>query len=137
MDSEKGAFDIFSQGLVFAAGSAIIALSAGVGMSYAFRYDYAVVYLSFVGFILGYRVAQIGYHNGKESYLVFLKDVWRLKDHKINVISFLGGSLFASLGFILLGKAVSAMSLTLGLSAGAVIGGGYILSHWAVNNRLV
>lgn len=137
METEKGLLDSVSSKLVFLIGSVIIAISSGTGMTYAFKSDYMVVYLSFVTFIIGYKMAQTGYHNGKDSFLIFLNDIERLKNQKINIISFLGGSLFISLGFVLLGKAVFQMSLILGLSSGAVIGGGYILSHWAVNNRLV
>lgn len=137
MTRQKGVLDSLSSKIVFLAGSLIISISSGAGMTYAFNSNYLVVYVSFVGFIIGYKIAQIGYHNGKESFMIFLSDLSRLKNQKVNLLSFLGGSLFTSLGFVLLGKAVFQMSITLGVSSGAVIGGGYILAHWSVNNRLV
>lgn len=129
--------DSFSSLGLFAAGSALIAVSSGTGMTAAFASEPLKVYLSFVGFVMGYKIAQTGYHNGIKSYRIFLEDVEKLKNYKTSFVSFLWGSLFISLGFVLLGKAVVEMSAMLGLTAGAVIGGGYILSHWAVNNRLV
>jgi hypothetical protein len=127
----------FAHLLMFLVGSAVIAVSAGVGMTYAFRSNYLMVYICFVTLILGYKTAQMGYHNGWETHKAFLEDAGKLKNQKIDIVSFLGGSVFISLGFVLLGKAVVQLSILTGLGAGAVIGGGYILSHWAINNRLV
>jgi hypothetical protein len=121
----------------FLLGSLIIAASSGVGMTYAFRSNFLITYLSFVCFIFGYKLAQMGYHNGKKTVLIFIQDIEKINEHKTNLVSFLGGSIFISLGFILLGRSVTQLSVLLGLTSGMVIGGGYILSHWAVNNRLV
>lgn len=137
MASASEILESFSSLGLFILGSVLIAVSAGVGMTSAFNSRPLIVYPSFVVFILGYKIAQTGYHNGIESYRIFLTDLGQLKNHKTSLISFLGGSLFISLGFVLLGMAVTQLSIVLGLSSGAVIGGGYILSHWAVNNRLV
>lgn len=121
----------------FLAGSVVIAISSGVGMTYVFKSNFALVYLSFIGIISGYKIAQIGYYNGKRSFKVVINDFRQLKNQKQSLVSFFGGSIFVSLGFILLGKAVIQTSIMIGLGSGAIIGVGYMLSHWAINNRLV
>jgi hypothetical protein len=119
-------------------GSIIIALSSGIGLVSSFAGRYLVVYISLLGFLLGYRICQIGVYNGKgASSIIFKEGKGVLKTGNIDRLGLLSGSLLISMGFVLLTGAIQTASLIQAANAAVIMGAGYMVTHWIVNNTLV
>jgi hypothetical protein len=135
--AEKDGKDIFKY-LYLAIGSLLIALSSGYGLVAGFHDDFSSVYLGLIGFVSGYKVAQIGIHNGRESSNIFLEYYNRMKSYsRIDSLSFIGGSLMMALGFLTLSQAIVTIKISMAAAAAVSMGAGYMVCHWAINNTLV
>lgn len=119
-------------------GSSLISVTAGIGVIRGFKGEFVSVYLCLMGFIAGYKMAQIGIYNGKESGDIFTEYLRRIRTYgKTDILSFFGGSIFMTMGYIMLTQGIIRASIFDTASSAVIMGAGYILVHWAINNTLV
>ncbi|MFB6294338.1 MAG: hypothetical protein ABEI97_01115 [Candidatus Nanohaloarchaea archaeon] len=122
----------------FSIGSVLIAISSGFGLIAAFRFNVPMVYANMGLFFLGYKLCQIALHETGPELLSPASVRERLQRLRVvDAIAIIGGGGFMGIGFTLMAQAVTGQTILLGLSAGINLGGGYILAHWGINNRLV
>jgi hypothetical protein len=120
------------------AGSALISVSSGIGLVRSFNGDFVSVYFCLLGFISGYKIAQIGIYNGRKSGNIFTEYFRRIKTYgKIDALSLFGGSIFMTIGYVVLTRGIIEASVVDTVVSAIVMGAGYILVHWAINNTLV
>ncbi|QKQ98412.1 hypothetical protein GKQ38_02715 [Candidatus Nanohaloarchaea archaeon] len=119
-------------------GSGLIVVSSGYGLVSGFNGGFFQVYISLVGFVSGYKIAQIGLHNGRASKNIFKEYFFRIKNYsRIDLVSFAGGSALMALGFLTLTESILQMNPLLAATSAVSMGAGYMIGHWAVNNTLV
>lgn len=119
-------------------GSSLIAVSSGIGIIRGFKGEYISVYLCLMGFIAGYKMAQIGIYNGRKSGDIFTEYLRRIKSYgKSDILSFIGGSIFMTMGYVMLTQGIIQASIADTASSAVIMGAGYMLVHWAINNTLV
>lgn len=119
-------------------GSGLVVLGSGFGLVAAFKGDILTVYLSLIGFVTGYKVAQIGLHNGRESKSIFKDLILRAVDYsRLDKLSVLAGSVLMTLGFVTLAKSITQFEASMAAAAAVTMGSGYMVEHWAINNTLV
>lgn len=130
--------DGFLRVLFFAAASILIAVSAGAGVNYAFQSYLPGVFASLWVFVLGYKIAKLPIHADKISFPAIRSYVESSRQlSKIDALSLIGGGAILSLSFVILAKSILELSVLLGANAAVLLGAGYILMHWALNNTLV
>lgn len=119
-------------------GSGLITVSSGYGLVSAFKGNFLQAYISLIGFFSGYKVAQIGLHNGRDSMKVFKSYITKIESYsRLDLISFMGGSILITLGFIALTQSIIEVNILLAATSAVSMGSGYIIGHWAINNTLV
>jgi len=118
--------------------SAMIAVFSGFGLVRAFNEDIFAVGVCLSVFILSYKMSQIGLHNGNNSHsIIWNKREWFNSLSKIDMIYLTGGTFLMSGGFIILTRSIVQEAIFLSASAAVLMGSGYILAHWVINNTLV
>lgn len=120
----------------FSLGSIMIAFSSGVGLIAAFESRLLLVYVCLIVFLLGYRVFQTGLHSEHGVVNSFRSDL----SGKLNALDYLslaGGSLLIAFSFTLLTRGIVLLDVSKSFLAAVLMGSGYILAHWAMNNTLV
>ena len=116
----------------------MIAVSSGYGLVAGFQENFTTVYLALLVFISGYKIAQIGVHNGRKSSNIFKEYIRRVKSYsKTDGVSFIGGSLMMALSYVLLSQAILELSILMAAASAVSMGAGYMIVHWAINNTLV
>ncbi|MFB6147380.1 MAG: hypothetical protein ABEJ66_00700 [Candidatus Nanohaloarchaea archaeon] len=134
----KSRTDDFFRVLFFAAASLLIAVSAGAGVNYAFQSYLPGVFASLWVFVLGYKMAKLPIHADRISPASVRNYVESGRDlSKIDALSLVGGGAILSLSFVILAKSILQLSALLGANAAVLMGAGYVLMHWALNNTLV
>lgn len=130
-----GREQVLSGGL-FAVGSVMIAIASGAGLVAAYRFDVVAVYLYLAVFLVGYKLAQLGLNDPHA--LASLNPHSRLLQMRwADRISILGGSGFMGLGFVLLTQGIAGQQFLFSLASAIIMGSGYVLAHWGMNNTLV
>jgi len=119
-------------------GSVLIAISSGYGLVAGFQENFFTVYMALLVFVSGYKISQIGLHNGRESGNIFKEYFRRIRSYnKTDGISFIGGSAMMALSYVLLSQAILELSVLLAAASAVSMGAGYMVVHWAINNTLV
>jgi hypothetical protein len=120
----------------FSLGSIMIAFSSGIGLIAAFESKLLLVYVCLIFFLFGYRVFQAGLHSEHGILGSFRSDFLAHLD-ALDYLSLVGGSLVIAFSFTLLTDGMVLLDVSKSFSAAVLMGSGYILAHWAINNTLV
>lgn len=115
-----------------------IAFFSGVGLVKAYNASLLGVLICLVGFVATYKTAQEVFQEGA-GFRQLIERFIGLENSlsMVDALSLAGGGLVMSAGFIVLTKSIVAGSALLGSISGVLIGAGYILLHWVINNTLV
>lgn len=115
----------------------MIAVSSGIGLIAAFEGRLIATYFCLVGFLVGYRVVQLGVH-AEESMVSYFSGVNLSGQlNPLDYISLVGGSIIMASSFSLLAEGIVLLDVLKSFSAAIMMGTGYMVSHWAINNTLV
>lgn len=124
--------------ILFGFGSILIGISSGIGLVAAFESNVWGVYAGLAVFLLGYKMAQAGArepHPGTLSFATIHR--WATETRSTDALSILGGGGFMGVGFLLVSRSITSQDPLIGISAAIILGAGYILAHWGINNTLV
>lgn len=124
----------FSGLLWLVSGSIVVSVSSGIGLVSAFANDFVLTYICLMSIILSYKVMQKGIH-GDMSEFSFSNSVGNIR--LLDTFSLVGGSIIMVMSFLMLTESIVLLQVIKSVSAAVMMGAGYILTHWAVNNTLV
>lgn len=136
MSSFPGSEDL-GNFLWFSAGSLMIALSSGIGLIAAFEGMLVSTYICLIGFIVGYRVVQLGLQSDRSPFSYFRNSNFSGRLSSLDYLSLVGGSIIMAASFSLLAEGIVLLDVLKSFSAAVMMGSGYMVVHWSINKTLV